>query len=43
MKNCCNIGELRGGVYLEMSRKGPVADKGMLDFVEDLSKDVISH
>ena len=24
-----------------MSRKGPVAVKGMLDFVEDLSKDVL--
>ena len=28
---------------LYMSRKGPEVGKGMLDFVEDLSLDVVSH
>ena len=26
-----------------MSRKGPVAGQGMLNFVEDLRRDVVSH
>ena len=29
--------------HLLMSQKGPVGGQGMLDFVEDLSLDVVSH
>ena len=40
--------KLQGNLFIHwsilyMSRKGPEVGKGMLDFVEDLSKGVVSH